>query len=67
MHFRYDETVEASAQRAWQVMRDFAAIERAGLAQRVAMVGEGPGSCRHLYMPGGSVLVECLEVTQCSP
>ncbi|EZH81167.1 hypothetical protein AU05_11600 [Ectopseudomonas composti] len=42
-------------------MRDFAAIERAGLAERVEMVGEGVGSCRHLHMAGGKVLVERLE------
>lgn len=61
LHFSYSETVEASAHRTWQAMRDFAAIARAGLAERVEMVGEGVGSFRHLHMPGGGVLVERLE------
>jgi hypothetical protein len=61
LHFSYSETVEASAHKTWQAMRDFAAIARAGLAERVEMVGEGIGSSRHLHMPGGRVLVERLE------
>lgn len=61
LHFSYSETVEASTHQTWQAMRDFAAIARAGLAERVEMVGEGVGSCRRLHMPGGKVLVERLE------
>lgn len=61
LQFSYSETVEASALRTWQAMRDFAAIARAGLAERVEVVGEGVGSCRHLHMPGGRVLIERLE------
>ncbi|OEC32677.1 Polyketide cyclase / dehydrase and lipid transport [Pseudomonas cuatrocienegasensis] len=61
LEFSYRETLEASAQKTWHAMRDFAAIARAGLAERVEMVGEGVGSCRHLQMPGGLVLVERLE------
>lgn len=59
--FSYSETVEAGAQETWRAMRDFAAIERAGLAQQVEMIGEGVGSCRRLHMAGGQVLVERLE------
>lgn len=61
LNFIYSEAVEASAHKTWQAMRDFAAIARAGLAERVEVVGEGVGSCRHLHMPGGRVLVERLE------
>lgn len=61
LQFSYSENVEASALQTWRAMRDFAAIERAGLAERVEMVGEGVGSCRHLHMAGGKVLVERLE------
>ena len=61
MHFSYSEAIEASAHKTWQAMRDFAAIGRAGLAERVEMEGEGVGSSRHLHMPGGRVLVERLD------
>ncbi|MEQ5837324.1 SRPBCC family protein [Marinobacter sp. NFXS9] len=61
LHFEHSETVEASAYETWQVMQDFAAIERAGLAEQVRMEGEGTGSCRHLCMPGGRVMTERLE------
>ncbi len=62
MHsFSYSETVEKSAADTWLAMRDFAAIARAGLAERVAMQGDGIGSTRHLHMQGGGVLVERLD------
>lgn len=61
MTFGYSEAVEASVTKTWEAMRDFAAIERAGLAERVEMVGEGIGSVRRLHMVGGRVLVERLE------
>lgn len=61
LNFRYSETVNASVTKTWQVMRDFSAIERAGLAERVKMVGEGIGSVRRLHMAGGRVIVERLE------
>lgn len=61
LNLSYSETVEASVTKTWLAMRDFAAIERAGLAERVEMVGEGVGSSRHLHMAGGRVMVERLE------
>lgn len=61
LQFSYSETVQASALDTWRAMRDFSAIARAGLAERVEMVGEGVGSCRRLHMPGGAVLVERLD------
>jgi hypothetical protein len=59
--FKYSEMVAASATKTWKAMRDFSAIERAGLAERVEMVGEGIGSTRCLHMPGGRLLVERLD------
>jgi len=62
MHaFSYSETVQKDAAATWQAMRDFAAIARAGLAERVEMQGDGIGSTRHLHMQGGGVLVERLD------
>jgi hypothetical protein len=61
MSFNYSETVQMGAADTWHAMRDFSAIARAGLAERVEMVGDGVGSSRHLHMPGGAVLVERLE------
>jgi hypothetical protein len=61
LNFEHSETVEASAAETWRVMRDFAAIERAGIAERVEMMGDGVGSSRHLQMAGGAAVVERLE------
>ena len=46
MKFTYDEEIAAEAQQAWKVMREFSAIERAALAEKVEMEGEGVGSYR---------------------
>lgn len=61
LHFSYSESVEAGSLETWQAMRDFSAIGRAGLADRVEMVGEGVGSWRYLHMAGGAILAERLE------
>ena len=37
MKFTYDEEIAAEAQQAWKVMREFSAIERAALAEKVEM------------------------------
>lgn len=60
MKFTYDEEIAAEAQQAWKVMREFSAIERAALAEKVEMEGEGVGSYRHMHMPGGTIMTEKL-------
>jgi carbon monoxide dehydrogenase subunit G len=56
------DRIEASADRVWDLVRDFGGIQRfaAGI-ESVSVTGQGVGSVRTLTMPGGLTLQERLE------
>jgi len=59
---KVSERIEASAERVWELVRDFGGVERyaAGI-EKCTVEGQGVGAVRTLALPGGRSLVERLE------
>jgi len=59
---KVSERVEATADRVWDLFRDFGAVQRfsAGI-EKVEVTGSGIGAVRTLGLPGGTSLQERLE------
>jgi carbon monoxide dehydrogenase subunit G len=59
---KVDDRIGASADRVWDLVRDFGGVQRfaAGI-ESVSVQGEGIGAVRTLTMPGGLALQERLE------
>ena len=56
------DRIDASADRAWDLVRDFGGIQRyASAIESVNVVGEGVGAVRTVTLPGGLTLQERLE------
>jgi hypothetical protein len=56
------DRIGASADRVWDLVRDFGGIQRfASAIESVSVQGEGVGAVRTLTMPGGVTLHERLE------
>jgi hypothetical protein len=56
------DRIEASADRVWDLVRDFGGLQRwAAGVESVSVSGEGVGAVRTLGMPGGLTLHERLE------
>jgi len=59
---KVSERVEASAEKVWQLFRDFGAIQRfSPQIEKVTVEGKGVGAVRTLSLPGGTSLQERLE------
>ena len=59
---KVSERVEATADRVWELFRDFGGVQRfsAGI-EKVEVTGAGIGAVRTLSLPGGLTLQERLE------
>ena len=59
---KVSETIGASAERVWELVRDFGGVERyaAGI-EKCTVEGQGIGAVRTLGLPGGLSLQERLE------
>ena len=59
---KVSERVEASAERVWELFRDFGGVQKfsAGI-EKVEVTGSGIGAVRTLSLPGGISLQERLE------
>jgi carbon monoxide dehydrogenase subunit G len=59
---KVSERIEASADRVWELFRDFEGIQRftSGF-EKVEMSGSGIGAVRTITLPGGAALQERLE------
>ena len=59
---KVSERVEASAEKVWELFRDFGGIQRfsAGF-EKVEVTGSGIGAVRTITLPGGAALQERLE------
>ena len=59
---KVSERVEATADRVWELFRDFGGVQRfsAGI-EKVEVTGAGIGAVRTLSLPGGLTLKERLE------
>ena len=59
---KVSERVEASAEKVWELFRDFGGIQRftSGF-EKVEVTGSGIGAVRTITLPGGALLQERLE------
>ena len=62
VNVKVSERIEASADRVWELFRDFGGVQRfsAGI-EKVEVAGSGIGAVRTLSLPGGIALQERLE------
>jgi carbon monoxide dehydrogenase subunit G len=59
---KVSERVEASADRVWDLFRDFGGIQRFSSGfEKVEVTGSGIGAVRTITLPGGAALQERLE------
>jgi carbon monoxide dehydrogenase subunit G len=59
---KVSERIEASADRVWELLRDFGGLQRYSPAiESCSVEGQGIGAVRTLGLPGGGKLVERLE------
>jgi carbon monoxide dehydrogenase subunit G len=59
---KVSERVEASAEKVWELLRDFGGVQRFSPAiEKVTVRGSGVGAVRTLQVPGGVSLEERLE------
>ena len=59
---KVSERVEASADRVWELFRDFGGIQRFSSGfEKVEVSGSGIGAVRTITLPGGAALQERLE------
>jgi hypothetical protein len=59
---KVNDRIQASADRVWDLLRDFGGIQRFSSAiESVSVQGEGIGAVRTLTLPGGLTLQERLE------
>ncbi len=59
---KVSERVEASADKVWELFRDFGGIQRFSSGfQKVEVTGSGIGAVRTITLPGGAALQERLE------
>lgn len=64
MEVRVSDGIEASADRVWELVREFGGIMKwssGGAIQSVEVEGEGIGAVRTLHLAGGAQLQEKLE------
>jgi hypothetical protein len=59
---KVNDRIEASAERVWDLVRDFGGIQRfSPTIESVSLQGEGVGAVRTVTLPGGLALQERLE------
>jgi carbon monoxide dehydrogenase subunit G len=59
---KVSERVEASADKVWELFRDFGGIQRFSSGfEKVEVTGSGIGAVRTITLPGGAALQERLE------
>jgi len=59
---KVSERVEASAEKVWELFRDFGGLQRfSPQIEKVTVAGQGIGAVRTLSLPGGTTLQERLE------